>query len=228
MAKLSYLLIFSFCLFSNLKVASQETNFSGKVVTFDSIPIANALIQIKSSKQQILSDSMGVFNAHIQPKDKIKVSANGFLKQNIKIDKNKNAIVVNLKLIKGEQNCDLAIESGHVRNPVNFQKVVQLNNDKSSDFSQYTTVYKLIQGQFPNVEINYQGQVIIRGYRSTTEGASGALIVLDGVVSDEGVLTSLSPLSIKSIKILASGATIKYGPGAVNGVLEIETKGYGD
>ncbi|MDB4582368.1 TonB-dependent receptor [Draconibacterium sp.] len=227
MTTLSYLLIFSFCFLTIQKAESQEIEFSGQVVTFDSIPVSHATIRIKSSKQKIVTNFLGEFKTVLQSSDKIKVSAEGFATQNLKIDGDKNFIRVNLKLLAGERNMDLAINNGHVSNPESFTKVVQLNNDKNLDFSQYTTVYKLIEGRFPNTEIR-NGQIIIRGYKSTRQGASGALIVLDGIITDEGILSSLSPSTIKSINVIPVGSTALYGPGALNGLVEIKTKGFGD
>ena len=227
MAKIASLLIFPICLLSMQNAASQEIELSGLVVTFDSIPISHATIRIKSSKQKIFTNFLGEFKTILQANDKIKVSAEGFATQNLKLDEDKKFIRVNLKLLAGDRYMDLAIGNGHVANPENFRKVVQINNDKDLDFSQYTTVYKLLEGRFPGVEIR-QGQIIIRGYKSTRPGASGAVIVLDGIISDEGVLSSLSPSTIKSINITPNGSTALYGPDALNGVVEIKTKGFGD
>ena len=226
-SKLTFILIF-FCVLASFTGTSQETNFSGNVVAYDSIVIANAEIRIKSSKQKIHTDLFGEFKALVQSNDKLKVSAQGFYAQNIKVDVDKNSIIVTLQLREGDRYRDLAIEHGHVKDPVNFKKIVQLHNDKALDFNQYKDVYQLIKGRFPNVEFTPGGQLIVRGYKSTTAGASGALIVLDGVISDESILNTLSPSFIKSIKLHANGSTALYGPGALNGVLEIKTKSFGD
>jgi len=73
-------------------------------------------------------------------------------------------------------------------------------------------------GVFENVKIN------LRGIRSLT-GNNNPLLVLDGIPSDIGYLSSINPNDIENVTVLkgASGAAI-YGPDARNGVIIVQTK----
>ncbi len=64
----------------------QDRMIKGVVTTYDSIPLINAKIKVKSSKQVIQSDTMGLFTVRCISGDKLKVSAYGFTSQNVKID----------------------------------------------------------------------------------------------------------------------------------------------
>ena len=141
-------------------------------------------------------------------------------------------VIVSLKLRSGDKNLELVIQSGHVTDAEKFRTVRQLNNDKDLDFSQYTTFLELIKGRFPNVEIR-SDQILIRGVKSLSNHevdgpGSSALIVLNGAPSNFNVLSSLAPANIKSVKIVTGGSALMYGFGSGNGVVVIETKGFGD
>lgn len=223
MRKLTCIFIFCFALFTNQQAISQEKNITGQVVAFDSIPIVSAMVQIKSTKQTILTDSSGRFEAVVQPNDRLTISAKGFYSQKLKIEENKKITLVNLNLKSGARNAELALISGHITNSERFMSARELHNDKDMDFSQFATFFQLIEGRFPNVEVR-PGEIIIRGEKSLTS-SSAALIVLNGVPSDFSVLSSLSPATIKSVEIVTGTPAMRYGPGAGNGVVLIVTKG---
>jgi hypothetical protein len=223
MRKLTCIFIFCFALFTNPQAISQEKNITGQVVAFDSIPVVSAVVQIRSTKQTILTDSSGRFEAVVQPNDKVTISAKGFYSQKLKIEGNKKIILVNLNLKSGARNAEIALISGHITNSERFMSARELHNDVDMDFSQYTTFFQLIEGRFPNVEVR-SGEIIIRGEKSLTSSSS-ALIVLNGVPSDFSVLSSLSPANIKSVEIVTGTPAMRYGPGAGNGVILIVTKG---
>ena len=84
MKRFSFLLLT--ILFLSVQSKAQEKKIKGIVTTFDSIAINGAVIKINSSKETILSDSLGNFTVNCSMKDKLKVSANGFYNQTVKID----------------------------------------------------------------------------------------------------------------------------------------------
>ena len=66
----------------------------------------------------------------------------------------------------------------------------------------YPNTVALITGKFPQVELR-GNEFIIRGINSITEGANnGALIVINGILSDVSTLNSIVVVSIKNIEIL--------------------------
>ncbi len=223
MKKLTFLFIFNFILFSYQTAIAQEKNISGQVVVFDSIPVVGAIVVINSSKQTILTDSIGSFEALVQPKDKILISAKGFYSHKQKIEENKNLGKIDMKLKSGDRNADLAMENGHVTNVQTFMNARQLHDNKGVDFSQYATFFQLIEGRFPNVLVR-DGEIIIRGDKSLT-ASSAALIVLDQVPTNFSVLSTLLPANIKSVEIVTGAPAMRYGPGSGNGALVIVTKG---
>ena len=55
-------------------------------------------------------------------------------------------------------------------------------------------------------------------------GNQGALIVVDGVINDNSILSTLPTSLVKSIKIMKDGSYAIYGSRGTNGVVLIKTK----
>lgn len=206
-------------------IYAQERVVHGQVFTFDSIPLVNANVKVKSTKQEVRTDSIGRFSVACELKDEFKVSANGFYNQNVKVAENIKLVVVNLKLKPGEKSREIAIGYGHVTDRNKLNSVANLNS-KDMDFSQYSNLYEVIRGRFAGVQI-MNGEIIIRGINSINSG-SAALIVVDGVPSNESVLNTIPPVQVKSINVIKDGSSAIYGSRGANGVVLIETKKGGD
>jgi TonB-dependent SusC/RagA subfamily outer membrane receptor len=208
---------------SNLN--AQERIIHGTVTTFDSIPLIGATIKVQSTKQEVLTDSLGNFSIGCDSKDKLKVYAEGFYNQNVKLTDKTRYAAINLKLKPGEKSRELAIGYGHVADADKLNAVASLNTN-DLDFSQYTNIYELIKGRFAGVQVD-GGEIIIRGINSINS-SSAALIVVDGVPTNSSALTSIPPTQVKSINVIKDGSSAIYGSRGANGVVLIETKRGGD
>lgn len=200
---------------------AQDRIVQGQVFTFDSIPLVNAQIKVKSSKQIVKTDSLGRFSLACNETDVFNVSATGFTTRKFKLKKDTKEVHINLALKQGEKNKELAFTSGHI-NEYDKISIEDNLNKPGFDFSQYTSMYEVIKNRFPGVQI-YNGEIIIGGMHSLT-GSSAALIVVDGVPSDHTILNSVSPTQVKSVKILRNVSAAIYGSRGANGVVIIETK----
>lgn len=218
-------IILSVFLIASIAGNAQEKLMSGRVSTFDSIPLINANIQVKSTKQIVSTDTLGNFSVLCLPDDILKVSANGFLSAKVKLKPNIKLVFVNLKLKSGEKNREIAIGYGHVKDSEKLNAVANLNSG-DMDFSQYSNMFELIRGRFAGVQI-VSGEIIIRGQNSLNS-SSAALIVVDGIQSSNSVLSSIPPVQVKSINIIKDGSAAIYGARGANGVVLIETKKGGD
>lgn len=212
---ISILFLLSLCSYA------QERVMRGRVFTFDSIPLVQANVEVKSTKQVVQTDSMGFFSVSTFSEDVLKVSAKGFNTEKFKLESKIKFAIINLKLKPGAKNREYAIGYGHVKDADKLNAVSNLNND-DVDFSQYSNMYELIQGRFAGVQV-VNREIIIRGVNSINSG-TGALIVLDGVPMDNSILATLSPIQVKSINIIKDGSAAIYGSRGSNGVVLIETK----
>ncbi len=205
---------------------AQEKIIQGVVTTFDSIPIINAEVSVKGTKQKVLTDTLGRFSVMISDDDeRLKVSANGFFNQKVKLNEKTKFVAVNLKIRPGEKNIQYAIGYGHVSDKDKLNALATLQNN-DVDFSQYNNIYDLIKGRFAGVQV-INGEIIIRGINSINS-SNAALIVVDGVPVSGDALSSITPAHIKSINVLKDGGSAIYGSRGANGVVIIETKQGGD
>ncbi|WP_346861310.1 TonB-dependent receptor plug domain-containing protein [uncultured Draconibacterium sp.] len=222
--KINFLKLIVICLFVvfGVQVNAQSQMIRGIVTTFDSIAVIGAEIIVKSTKEIIKSDTLGQFTVKVNPGDQLKVQAKGFSSEKVKLEDNTKLVAVNLKLKPGEKSKEYAIGYGYVKDAEKLNAVAQLSN-KDMDFSQYSDIYDLIRGRFAGVQVQSNGDIIIRGVNSITL-SSAALIVVDGMTVDQSLLSSISPTNVKSINILKDGSSAIYGARGANGVVIIETK----
>ncbi len=214
---LPLLAVLFFALISN----AQERIVHGMVTTFDSIPLIDAEVQVRSTKQTVLTDTLGRFSVAVNPRERLKVSATGFFNQKVKLEEKTKFAAINLKLKPGEKNREYAIGYGHVSDRDKLNALASLNSD-DLDFSQYSDIYDLIKGRFAGVQV-VNGEIIIRGINSINS-SSAALIVVDGVPVDGSALSSIPPVQVKSINVIKDGSSAIYGSRGANGVVLIETK----
>ncbi len=221
----SFLVVSGFVFITSISGFAQDRVVSGRVFTFDSIPLVNANVLVKSTKQEVSTDTLGNFYVPCNFEDVLKFSARGFTTEKIKLDSVNRIVVVNLKLKPGEKNREIAIGYGYVKDADKLNAVANLNSG-DMDFSQYSNMFDLIRGRFAGVQIS-NGEIIIRGVNSINS-SSAALIVVDGVPSSGNVLSSIPPIQVKSINIIKDGSSAIYGSRGANGVVLIETKKGGD
>ena len=196
----------------------QDRTIQGIIHTLDSIPLIGVEIQVKSTKQVFLTDSVGNFTIICCNEDKLRVRANGFYDQKVRIKENTKLIAINMKLKPGKKQRKYAIGYGYVSEEDRTSAVSNMNSG-DTEFSRFANMYDLIRSM--GVQVN-NGEIIIRGSK-TFQGSSAALIIVDDVIMDSDILKSLRPYEIKSVDIIKDGTSSVYGSRGANGVLLIET-----
>lgn len=220
--------IFCFVLFISFftqLVSAQDKVVYGIIHTLDSIPLIGVEIKSETANQSFYTDSLGKFSAITQPGDKLKIRAEGFYNENVKVDEKTKFIAVNMKMKPGEKQREYAIGYGYISEEDLTTAVNQLTLDEN-DFSRYNDMSELLTGRFPGVEIR-NGEIFVRGSK-TFQGNDAALIILDGVITEPDILNTLSPIDVKSVNVIKDGSTAVYGSRGTNGVVIIETKKGGD
>lgn len=204
---------------------AQEKVIHGNVTTFDSIPLIGATVKVQSTKQEILTDSLGNFSIGVNNKDKLKVYAHGFYVQKVKLTHETKFAAINLKLKPDEKSREVAIGYGYVRDADKLNAIAALNKD-DFDYTRYDNIYEIIQSSFSGVQI-VNGEIIIRG-SSSFNSSNAALIVIDGAIAESSILSTIRPIDIKNINVMKDGSTAIYGSRGANGVVLIDTKRGGD
>jgi TonB-dependent SusC/RagA subfamily outer membrane receptor len=214
-------------LFAGYCTASQAQSHVvyGVVHAFDSIPLADAHIQVKSTNQDFYTDSEGNFVVVCNTTDKLKIKVEGFQKRIIDIKPNIKIIAVNMQLKPGNKGSLYNIGYGAVDESQRTSANSTMAKNEAS-FSRYNDIFELIRGQFPGVEVG-NNQINVRG-SSSFNSSNAALIVLDGVIVDYDVLRTVRVVEVKQIDVIKDGTAAVYGSRGANGVVLIETNKGGD
>lgn len=217
----SVLLLF-FCL-ATIGVHSQQTRLNGKITTLNGVVVEKVEIMVKNQKHSTHSDSHGDFTIDCKLKDRLIVSAEGFKTKTIKVKSLKDTLHINIALKGDKGYIELAATAGHLtgENIDLAQKHYEQQNNYGFG---YTNMNDLIVGKFPQISL-VNNEFIIRGSNSLS-GKNGALIVLNGVISDIGTLQSIHVLNVKSISILTGTDAARYGSGSGNGVISVRLNSY--
>ena len=216
----SFILILTGALVFQFLNAQMKT-VEGRITTYNEIPVLNAQILVKSSKQKFTSDSLGLFSVQCSLKDKLSVSAEGFVTTRVKIGEQTKFALVNLNLKSAPGAKEVAVGYGHVKDR---DKLYAMSGRDSDEFnySSYRNIYEALVGLFPGVQI-INGEVIIRGSVSFETSAS-ALIIVDGREVSGDSFGNILPSDIARITILKDASTAVYGVKGGNGVVIVETK----
>jgi len=225
MVKKFFLLFILLGMLYPANVGAQDRVLHGIVTTFDSIPLIGASVKVQSTKQVVFTDSLGMFSVGCNNDDNLKVSASGFFNQKVNVTGQIRFVAVNLHLKPGERNRQIAIGYGYINDKNKISAVSTLNDDEF-DYNRYQNILDLIQSRFAGVQV-VDGEIIIRGKNSILS-SNAALIVVDGVISDNSILSTIKPIDVKSINIIKDGSTAIYGSRGANGVVIIDTKRGGD
>lgn len=207
----------------SVNLRAQERMIRGVVTTFDSIPLIGASVQAKSTKQEVLTDSLGNFSIRCKNNDKLKVSAHGFYSQHVRLNGKIKFVAVNLKLKPGEKGRDIAIGYGHVADADRLNAISSIDNN-DFNFSQYNNIFDLIKGRCPGVQVIDNKYIIIRGINSINSRDNSALVLVDGTPYSTEALKSIVPTQVKSIDVIKDAGAAIYGTRGANGVILIETQ----
>jgi len=218
-------IIFSsfFVFVSTFMLMGQDKVIQGMVTTFDSIPLINATIEVKSSKNIVLTDTLGYFTVKCLEEDKLKVTARGFYKRKVKIKKSIKFVLVNLKLMPSPESRELAVGYGHVKDVDKLYAISNIN-ENDIDFSKYPDIYVIISERFSSsVQVSGNGEFVIRG-APKMDGSNAALLILDGREIDASDFGNINTADIASINVLKDASSAVYGSRGGNGVIIVETK----
>jgi len=218
------IIISSFFVFSStFLLLGQEKIIEGLVTTFDSIPLIGASIEVKSTKELVFTDTIGMFSVSCFPEDKLKVTANGFSRRNVKIEENIKYVLVNLILRPGPESRELAVGYGHVKDADKLYAISNVN-ENDINFSRYSNIHQIIEEMFSSsVQVRGGGEIVIRN-TPAMDGSNAALLIVDGRQVDEFDFANINTADIASINVLKDASASVYGSRGGNGVVIVETK----
>jgi TonB-dependent SusC/RagA subfamily outer membrane receptor len=205
-------------------LSAQQRVVNGKVTTVQVIPLQKVSLVLKNTESEILSDSKGCFTFTCDEKEKVLVSAQGFVTKKIKISDlaKGDSLHVDLKFKNTKKNFETATKKGYISSEDLNYAIQRL--EAGPDYSTYSTILEAIQGRVSGVSIT-GNSIIIRGNTSINNGPIPALLIVDGTMVEFPVFVAIPPLEVKSIKVIKDAAASSlYGSRGMGGVIEVKTK----
>jgi TonB-dependent SusC/RagA subfamily outer membrane receptor len=200
---------------------SQDLEISGKVKCFNRYPLANVTVTAGKTGQSVLTDGDGRFAVTLRNGDKVMFEAEGFEPFSLR-SQSGDTVTVNLVFRGRDKDVTVAIGNGYIQKE-DLTFAVSNLQQYNSEFSNYSTIYDLLRGRFPRVEVinTPAGPAIqVRGTNSLTLDGE-PLFIVDGIPVED--ISSLEPVNIKSINVLKDASAAYYGTRGTNGVIVIET-----
>lgn len=208
-------------IFVSFTSLGQTKNVKGRIVAFKRYPVNKAEIIVKGQTDVVYSDTLGYFNISCPEKEKLVVSANGFVAQVVDPAKFRDSVLVNLIFKKSEENIKVATGYGHIDRDKLTYAIKHLSNENSK-YEFYANIFDMLKSKVPGVTVNGES-ISIRGRNSY--GIQPPLIVADGFVISFEVFRLMDPTTVKSIDILQdAAASARYGSRGMNGVIVITSK----
>jgi TonB-dependent SusC/RagA subfamily outer membrane receptor len=229
--KIRILLCVFLALFSMTELYCQKTGkkitITGFVADVTATPVADAIILIDGEKTGKITDSKGFYKIKVRPENikiGVSTSAGGIIEEVIngrkKID---FTFKISIPYQKTDpENEPVDIGYGKVKKKDLMVPVGKIDGTKSK-YASYNTIYEMIRGEVPGVEVNGTS-IIIRSATSISSGTD-PLFVVDGVPVTS--IDNILPQMVKSIEVLKGSAASMYGARGSNGVILINLlKGY--
>lgn len=209
---------------------SKKMTITGHITDNNSRPVANAIIMIDNNNVGVMSD------------------ANGFYKVKVK----RTAVTIGVVSLGGgvrEENIEgrteinfemggkpLQQQAGEVPPPSPGDEAVdigygsikrkqvtsQVSKIDATDkkYSTYRNIYEMIERSVAGVKCGPNG-IIIHDSKNLS-GSIPALLVVDGVYVED--ISSIQPITVKSIEVLKGSSASMYGSRGFGGVVLITTK----
>jgi TonB-linked SusC/RagA family outer membrane protein len=219
-----------FLIFSFLSmVAYGQQQVQGKVSDEKGQPLPGVSVVQKGTTNGTVTDVDGAFTLQNVPEDAFLVfSFIGYESQEVA---RTGKSTFNINLVPDVKTLEEVVVVGYGTQKKSVA-TASLSKVDAKDLSGFSTarVDQMLQGQVAGVTFKTSsGQpgsglnIFIRGIGSN--GDNSPLVIVDGVVVNDGILQSLNPADIESIQVLKDGAsTAIYGARGANGIIQVTTK----
>ena len=206
-------------------IAQKQTKIviTGVVVDDAKRPVSGASIFVDGTETMVKTNRRGEFKAKIKPGHKMVIAIKpeeGIAGQEIG-DQTEFRLVLDrariseiLKTNPDDELVDIGYGSIPRRNLTGTVGKIDGTNPK---FASYTTIYDMIKGEVPGVQVN-GSSITIRGTGSIMSSTE-PLFIVDGIAVDR--ISDISPVEVKSIEVLKGASASIYGSRGANGVILI-------
>ncbi|WP_188315923.1 SusC/RagA family TonB-linked outer membrane protein [Chitinophaga agrisoli] len=222
-------LCFLLCSYVISFAQEQTRTVSGKVRNDVGEAIPGATVMEKNSKTGAISDNDGHYSIRVSGNGAVLViSATGFTAVEVPVGDKQSADVT----LQNENKAltEVVVIGYGTKRRANLTGAVSAVTGKELQKSPAVNISNSLAGQVPGLIANTRSgepgndnaEIFVRG--KATLGASGALIVIDGVPDRSGGFARLNPADIESISVIKDATAAIYGARSANGVILVTTK----
>ncbi|HSL86535.1 MAG TPA: TonB-dependent receptor plug domain-containing protein [Bacteroidales bacterium] len=202
----------------------RKITITGTVLDANKNPVTGAVIFVDNIKTEVKTDQRGFYRIRVNSDaEEILVFTlfNGVAEQEIKGRRSIDFMLVNDADASADRTKTADDESVNVGYGA-IQKKDMTTQSQQLDtrdpaFASYQTIYDMIRGRFPGVEVS--GKSIRISGASSLNVSTEPLFVVDGVIVNS--IDEISPQNVKSIEVLKGPAATAYGTRGSNGVIVI-------
>lgn len=211
---------------------SKKITITGIVVDANQNPVRDAIIIIDGRKTNSVTNKKGVYKVKVSPSSqKIGLmtfvsfideeAINGRININFTLSSAIPQQMTKPNFSEGEEEVNIGYGTMKRKNMTNQVDRIDGTNNK---YSAYTSIYDMLRGEIPGVQVNGKS-ISIQGVSSFTL-TDEPLFVVDGLVVSS--IDDIQPIMVKSIEVLKGPAASIYGSRGANGVIMITLIGASD
>jgi len=214
-------------LFTNVSLFAQENKISGKVTATDNSPLQGVTVSVAGTKNQTTTDVAGMYSLSM-PNNASELIFT-YINSRSVTEKINGRKVIDVKMAAESVQLGEVVVVGYgTQKKANLTGAVDQVTSEVLENRSIPNLNQGLQGVLPNLNIklldgkpNQAPRFNIRGTTSIGQGGN-ALVLIDGVEGDPGVI---NPNDIASVSILKDAASAAiYGARGAFGVVLITTK----
>jgi len=208
-------------------IVNSQQKLLGHVVNSNNKPIANAKIYLDSIYSGKETDRKGNFELSVQhtvATINIYSKKYGLLSSEFNNENVMNFMFLNSRLAAGERiqkGGDLKMVYSKQSNKYKVDNITGSGIETVEISGVFNTIYDLIRGRLPGVNVSRDNRISIRGV-SSIRNISDPLFVVDRVIVSS--IDFISPNNVKKISVLKGAEASIYGSQGSSGVILITTK----
>jgi hypothetical protein len=208
---------------------NKKITISGYVADQTQNSIANAIVMVDGKKTKNVTNNKGYYKIKVKSgctKIGIYTFTNGVIQENIN---GRNTINFIFECSVPDQKSDISDQSdetvdigyGTIKKK-NGTTIVNGSTKTKSNYDSYRTIYDLIRGELPGVQVSGTS-IKIQGGPTSFSLSSEPLFVVDDIPVNS--IDYITPTMVKSIHLLKGSSAAIYGFRGTNGVIILDLIG---
>jgi len=207
----------------NRTVYTIDKPITGKVTNANDEPILGVTISVVGTNLVTKTDDDGNYTITVEEGSRLRFSFIGYVSQTVVVTAGD---VLNVKLDSETANLDEVVVVGYgTQKKGNITGAIQSINSKEIKSISTSNIATGLAGKLPGLRVTQQtSEPGSFNTKFDIRGFGNPLIVVDGIIMDNGNFSRLNPNDIEEMSILKDASAAVYGVKAANGVILVTTK----